>query len=203
MTPRPTRPTDADAFGDLPSPDEYAANGHRLKPLPRYDRELAAWRNREQAAARAAIAVTDTAEVLARRLLVGGVWLDGLFRPVWSAPTAGDQLGWISDSGVYVTVDAVQARDHGGAASEWVTYLAQEPVEDCPGSLALAFRADPDGRRDDDGYTVDVPAVVGTEAYCPEGDHSVLVGDDGYGAPVLAEHDRRGRRIENGRTVYA
>lgn len=207
---RPTRPTDADTFGDLHSPDEYAANGYRLKPVSRFEQETAAWRNRGNSAARTAIAVTDTAEVRARGLLVGGVWIDGPFRPVWSAPTAGHQLGWISDGGVYVTVHDVQARDLAGAhGSDWRTYLTSEPAEDCPGSLALALRPNPEGKRDDDGYVIDVPAEVGTEAYCPDCDRSLPVITPAGAVeglerePVLAEHDRRGRRIEAGHTVYA
>lgn len=199
---RPARPTDADTFGDLPSPDEYAANGYRLKSRLRYDREMAAWRNREKSAARAAIAVTDTSEVLARRLLVGGVWIDGLFRPVWT-PDPAAQLGWISDDGVYVTVDAVQARDLAGAhRSDWSTYLRDEPAEDCTGAGDLAYRDHPDGYRDDDGYVLAVPAEPGMDASCPGCERWLPVVDDGNGIPVLTEHDRRGRRIEDGRTVW-
>lgn len=194
----PLTPDERAAFADLPSPDEYAANGYALKPKSRYDRELATWRNRGHTAARAAMAVTDTADVRVRRLLVGSRWLDGPFRPVYFSPTAGRLLGWISDRGVYVEAGNVQARDLGGQhADDWAAYLKAEPAEDCGGSLSLALVPDPEGKRDDDGYLLEVPAVVGTTSWCSECKSFVPVADDGRGAPVLAEHDKRGR------TVYA
>lgn len=190
---RASRPTDADAFGDLPSPDEYAANGYSLTPRSRYDRAMGTWRNAHKPAIYAALAVTDTSVVVADALLVGGTWLEGPFEPVWAGLNAMEHTGWLSADGVHVDVLQVQARRIGGQhRADWLAHLEARPVEDCPGAGELALRPDPTGERGPDGFTRDVAAEPGSTAYCAECDHSVaVIGADG-GEPVLAPHDRRG-----------
>lgn len=175
----------------LPSPDDYAANGYRLNPRARYEREHATWAHQLGMIARAATTV-DLDATRAAALLVGGQWLDGPFRPI--ADSDRGFRRWLSDDGVVVLDADVQARRLAGdQRSKWVTHLDAEPLEDCPG---VGFTLDP---KDDD----DALDIAEGSFMCGECDTTFQL----VGSPStdyrLPEHDRRGRLIVNGRTVTA
>lgn len=179
-----------DIIEGVPTPDEYAEQGYRLKPLDpadRYRRQHEVWRNQVPTIARGLVAV-DPVESAAFGLLVGGMWLPGPFYPAAVSP-GGSGRTWVSDTGIVVHEEQVQARSVGSSTKldAWRKYMDAEPELDCPGSgyVALDHEGDP------------VPEGA-ADIWCPECEHTVpVVRDDTREEPLIqARHDKRGRPVD-------
>lgn len=199
--------------------EDYAANGHRrLTPAERDAEDLAharraaaeagvpfdryafarkQWRDQLEQAGHTLlrrVKVNDpfAAGITLDRLLTGGVWLDGPWR-CYVTSGQGYRL-WLSDAGVVVREDDVQARQvartgTGPTAEAWATYAAllrAEPSPDCAGS---GFVLDPT-------VVEEAAMITAGEGWCFECESGVpVVLNDGDRA-VLAPHDATGRLLD-------
>lgn len=122
------------------------------------------------------------------RLLVGGMWLPGPFYPAAVSP-GGTGRTWVSDTGIVVHEEQVQARSVGSSTKldAWRKCMDAEPEPDCPGSGYVAL--------DDEGDPVPEGAA---DIWCPECEHTVpVVRDDTREEPLIqARHDKRGRPVD-------